>query len=405
MKTDNRNNILILGYYDRHNTGDDCFKVIISRMIERLNDQHDDANYVPFFRNPDDISSVYIYNPLLVLVGGGDIVNPYFVDRIKKLLEHFPPQKVALFSVGIPYQSCVTSKYLDFASTIFVRNASDVIFLQSKYQNNIKRIEYFPDLVHSLQNWLPRFRSKSSIYDFSNVGDRPIIGLCLTRTIYQQGYLAEYNNIELKLATVVENLVKIMNAHIVMIPFGINQGNNKENDIVLFDGILNNLNKDVRNHVTYIYPSDEIFDAGDPSVYISYLDEHVFPNLTMAVCARFHAHVLCLNHGIPILSIATTRKVFELLKQWGVSDTCSFSMKVSHLFSPIDFDVDDLLTSVNKILERREEISMKMTLKKQSVMAQLDLFTSKLNAFILNASDSRSAQMHQTSSEVSVSVP
>lgn len=185
--------ILVLGYYGSHNTGDDCF----SYIFDGLNKP--ECSYT--VKNPYKIQ--YIPNFVdLVIVGGGDVLNPYFMDRIKELMQTRPTVPAIAFSVGIPYPAVINREFLSVFKKIVLRNPLDVPFVK-KYHDNVS---YLPDMVYVLPKFVtnpPRFVLDKS---YTN------IGVYLTRTIYRNRYENDYVNLLQKFALLFNNLLKHYNS-------------------------------------------------------------------------------------------------------------------------------------------------------------------------------------------------
>lgn len=348
-------NIQVVGYYNKHNTGDDCFKLVMDAIAHE---------YCPgsklTFHNPYDIE--YLDGDR-VIVGGGDVINPYFIDRIKKIMP--PPDfnmKLSMISVGTPYTDCIHDNYLHMMNHVWTRNRNDVEFLVSK-ASTTSSVKYIPDIVHLLPSITPKKinhpRSPPKFVQSirENYPNKLIIAFCLTRTIYHKDYEQQYFNMLRKLAALLVKLINENDVHVVMIPFGINQRNDKENDMKLHEH-LSKLIRSVSEHVTFVKTNSDNFDQKDPWKYVLHID-NIFEYVNFAVLARFHAHVFCINHGIPFVSIATTRKVEQLLEQHDLIDK-KFNMALSPLYSPIDFDVNALHQKIIHEIENRATTSSRI---------------------------------------------
>lgn len=187
-----RKRILVLGYYGAHNTGDDAFAYI----FEALNKP--ECSYT--VKNPYKIN--YIPNYVdKVIVGGGDVLNPYFMERIKELFKTRRNIPAVAFSVGIPYPAVIDREFLSIFKKVVLRNPLDVPFVRKFHDNVI----YLPDLVYVLPKFIrsiPQFTIDKSYIN---------VGIYLTRTIYRRGYETEYFLLLQKLATLFTNILKHYN--------------------------------------------------------------------------------------------------------------------------------------------------------------------------------------------------
>ena len=114
-----KENILVLGYYDRGNLGDEQYKITIPLLLKTnsIVDYWDDIT----FKSPEDIVQIP-QETTIIIVGGGDVINDYFMKKIQKLAKNFTGRIYAL-SVGIPYSS--GTKYLYLFDHIYARSTTD----------------------------------------------------------------------------------------------------------------------------------------------------------------------------------------------------------------------------------------------------------------------------------------
>lgn len=360
--------IQVLGYYDKHNTGDDCFKVVFQWIASTFC-----PNVKLVFSNPYDIDKVSTKH---VIVGGGDIINPYFIEKIRKCICTAEDNDVSVISVGTPYRDCVTPGYLNFAKRVWTRNECDIEFLE---KTTYGKVAYFPDIVHLLPRLLPPKKSTNK-KEPGNVS----IAFCLTRTMYHRHYEKEYFNLVSKLSEVIRYMIGSGAAtEVILIPFGIDPRSKSENDCRLHDHIFEMLKGCPEiDKVSRVIPEQGVnFDTSNPMVYAEYVDT-IIREVDFAICARFHAHVFCMNRGVPFVSLSTTRKVQVLLDQWKVPDW-KFDMKLSQYFSPIDFDTNELIQFINEKLASRA--TMKAHLddhRNRVVMPLMDDFISQFTAIL-----------------------
>ena len=105
--------VLVIGYYDRKNIGDEAYKLALPLVLKTIKSIRfvcsDDIDKIP-----DDVTTV--------ICGGGDIINDYFMKKIQDLLKSFTGRVYAV-SVGIPYTDAV--KYLHVFDHIFARSSTD----------------------------------------------------------------------------------------------------------------------------------------------------------------------------------------------------------------------------------------------------------------------------------------
>ena len=131
--------ILIIGYFHRNNLGDDAFEHVW-RIYMKSN--FPNVNYQ--ITNLDDISFI---DPSvsLVLFGGGDLINDYFIPKLWNLMKDVTVPCYAI-GVGIPYPKLIDENYLDKFDYIIHRSQIDHYKLSQKYSSN--KYHWYPDLTY-----------------------------------------------------------------------------------------------------------------------------------------------------------------------------------------------------------------------------------------------------------------
>jgi hypothetical protein len=105
--------IAILGFYNRFNIGDDAYQIAFNLIFG--------SDFKLEFYCMDDIKAIPGHIDI-VICGGGDIINEYFMEKAEKILcEFYGP--VYAVSVGIPYEACVN--YLRLFDHVFARSTQD----------------------------------------------------------------------------------------------------------------------------------------------------------------------------------------------------------------------------------------------------------------------------------------
>jgi hypothetical protein len=106
---------LALGFYDRGNLGDEMFVEVFARNLTG------DITFVC----SDDCKSIPPGTDAII-VGGGDIVKPHFMDTVRRRIRDARfCGPMYLLSVGIPYTDATTLAYLRDYDHVFVRSAAD----------------------------------------------------------------------------------------------------------------------------------------------------------------------------------------------------------------------------------------------------------------------------------------
>ena len=134
----------IIGYYKHSNFGDEQYKTSMTKLFS----EYLQIDYSIEFIDCDCIYKENFYNDDIIIVGGGDILNPYFMDKIEKKFRNRQNIIIGL-SVGLPYASILvqTSK-LEILDYIFIRTVQDLDVFTKYFHKD--RIFYIPDVSYLL---------------------------------------------------------------------------------------------------------------------------------------------------------------------------------------------------------------------------------------------------------------
>ena len=142
------NHVLVLGFYDKQNLGDEMFKITIPKLF---------PNHELSFVSLDNIKKKCNYNGIYkaIIVGGGGIIADYFQKKIILAINGFTGPIIAL-SIGIPYPNLIEKGYLDIYDHVFIREKTDVRRIQSRLGTMYSH--YLPDVGFVLDK--PHFKLK-----------------------------------------------------------------------------------------------------------------------------------------------------------------------------------------------------------------------------------------------------
>ncbi len=334
-------NILVIGYYDRENLGDDVFKYCLSHYFDN---NWPISTYT--FTNIDNINYSHNYN--LILFGGGDLINDYFMSKMEPLLRDKSCPIYAI-GIGIPYPSLIDRGYLDNFDYIIHRNRVDQKLLKDKYDS---RSEWYPDIATLLLD-IPR--------SISMTGNRNTsvkkIGIFLSRHMYNKDDPTNYYKIVDSLSSFIENIANRTTLPtclrdtqpkyaIYLIPF-CTDGKVNHDDRLVNQDIYDRLSNKLDN--IYLYNGTLAKEC-----ILS-----TFESFHMTICMRFHAHIFSLLAKVPMLSIYSTRKVENLLTELG-SHEYSYPMKLDGNDYPISVDSDELISVFDYIETNRDSYVSKL---------------------------------------------
>ena len=124
--------IYIYGYYGYSNCGDEAFKCVFEKYFKEFEYKFTSPNNPP----PENPGK----NDLLIL-GGGNVIDPYFLNSIKNWSDR-------IFIVGVGISSIAGLDLLlpMNPKTCYVRNKSELDIIKASLPN----AEYTPDIVFSL---------------------------------------------------------------------------------------------------------------------------------------------------------------------------------------------------------------------------------------------------------------
>ncbi len=265
--------LLITGYYNKQNTGDDMFYIIAEKLF--INNK----KYKTTIKSIDDINNInnVICDAIVLFVG--ETLNEYFLEPISKLKEKNQNIKIYAFGVNIGEDIDYIKHYLIMFQYIIVRNQNDYNKIMNKF-NNLVPCYYVQDIVFS--NYIKAYKMKTV---------ENCIGLFLSQPKNRKiSYIDEYINI-------INYYVK--NNYVVKLFSMCYSDNINESDKILNNNIYNKLSNEVKKNVKIIH--DYCFW------------KHI-RTLKYAICERFHAHIISIIYNIPFISFANTGKVKDLLQ-------------------------------------------------------------------------------------------
>lgn len=281
-------NIAVIGYYYRHNLGDDTYVNVMTKYLpeHRLT-----------FICSDDLKNYSMEQYNGIIVGGGDIINEYYYKTIWPILEKFKGFKIAL-SIGIPFASLISKKYFKIFDHVFVRNYEHVRDVQKVI--GTYKAHYMPDLAFCLD--FPPKQNNDSIVAKAKT---PSCGIFMIQNL-------------MKFPLVVKDIIKLIyeiNRKYNIILYLFNTHNSGENDIYASNYIKDKIHSKIKrskgNHYDITVDSNR-YTPEEMLLKISKLD--------FAVCMRYHSHIFCMLANVPFISISSTHKTRSLMDQNKLSD-------------------------------------------------------------------------------------
>jgi Polysaccharide pyruvyl transferase len=173
---------------------------------EYFNRMWPNMNYV--ISNTDSLLELPL-DTYAVVLGGGDVINPYFVEKVRKLLNNLYETDSTLhvplyaIGVGIPYLSQIDQGSLDNFDYIIHRNKNDQDVLFDKYNNHVK---WFPDLAFLLPKYTTTNMIAPPFKELITTSNKKKIGVFLTRTMYNKNDPDSYDKITAQIAVFLTKL-------------------------------------------------------------------------------------------------------------------------------------------------------------------------------------------------------
>ena len=293
--------VLIVGYYGQWNLGDDAFLEAIPLILGQTLFTEISFRHVNQYAALQDVNQKYD----IVLVGGGDVVVPYFLDRIKE--NPFTNGPVLLFGAGITYPSCISLGHIDQFDKVLLRNTTDLRIAERRL--GIKHVHYIPDTVFALRRQPKLF---PSIKTASKRG-RPLAGFFPIAAMFEPNPDSEerQQHVLYQLAKCIKHVTQTHDVH--MVRFN-TSGKRSSDDKFVCEKLLQMCKDDVPVG-SLIYDDTHYKTPCDMLQCMSKFE--------INICMRFHAHVFSIVQQVPFVSLALTRKVRMLMDETGLAESCA----------------------------------------------------------------------------------
>ena len=273
--------VLVVGFYDRYNAGDEQYKTTIKEMLTGPGVA--DVSFVC----SDDLETVPSDTDVLVC-GGGEIVNEYFMSKIADVTRSFYGKMYAL-SVGIGYAS--EAHHLHMFDHVFPRSSGDcAIAIAEVGSENVTRI---PDAGFGFPKGTRATRAPSSVLRVAVMLANPVVR--------QAPAIADH---------VLAALCGLMGERrrrvaVDFVSFNSDPENETESDLAMNAELCDRawrLGLDARM-------STRVTASGIVGSLIAGYD--------LGVCGRYHAAVFCAATRTPFVVIGGTPKLDKLTRDLG----------------------------------------------------------------------------------------
>ena len=373
-------NIYVIGYYGHGNLGDESYKTTFDFMFKSFLPKNDLENYKITYLDCDTIKLNNFNDNDVIILGGGDILNDYFLDKIILKFRN-KPNKIIAVSVGVPYIDVVINTHkLNIIDYIFVRTKQDHDLFKEYFYSH--RIFYIPDLSYYLLN-LPKLKITNPTIDPKTVNilnklksikkDKKIVAITLSRHIKANSNIINenYDCFISSFSKFIKYLLTF-NYHVVFLPFNTNQGvsGNHENDIIIHNDIINL----IKSSNPTIINSESItnIDFSIDSSVILQLYDYFYVTIPM----RFHATLFSIYKCVPMLPIFTTRKIKNLLLD--INYKYSFPLNTDEHDLPLDINETILISKFAELINKIDAIQSDLNI------ANRDLFVKEFKPLFDN---------------------
>lgn len=311
--------IIIVGYYDHSNLGDELFRLAFEKLLN---------GHTLTFVDVDQLLNYNAFNYDAIVLGGGDVVNDYFIDKVWTWINKFKSGiRCYAYSVGIPFPSAINDGKINLFDYVVCRNREDMPALKSKL--GAYNVEYLPDFVFSLDV------KKKAIKVRNKVCVSLARQCCRDKKVFD------------KLVILLNNLSQ--NYEVVMIPFNTNTENINENDIKIA--------MDLKEKVPLLNVIQETLSMKE---VIRHYKESKF-----VLCMRLHSHVLSIMANTPFVSIYSTRKVKNMIYDYSLEEystpmilDCKYCKNVpggcascnQMCGTPVDFDLLSVEENIRNVI-------------------------------------------------------
>jgi hypothetical protein len=295
--------IFIFGYYGRGNLGDDffipSFTVLFAKIfgespktIENQECRRVEFNsFTLHFLHPEEILPKSI-TPNLIIVGGGDVLNEYFMKPLTENI--FPKFRCKKYAVGVGGDP----KYFSVFDGVWSRNS-------------IVGALFCPDLVFLPSIWRatpPKLSRRTSSIKFTSPSRRELNDSIqnlhhLVQTTERGGLLISLipkftPKFLISLSTLIARLAPSFN-FITFIVFSEEQNGN--NDMCAIEKVRSQLCRQRSSLNIRLMRYGVDFNTYSEAI-------RLFKDHSAAICMRFHSHILSVIAEVPFISLATTRK-------------------------------------------------------------------------------------------------
>ncbi len=319
-------NIIVTGYYEEKNLGDDLFEKIGKQIFsnEKIKQK---INKIEFMKIDKITSNDVYFNCDKLILFGGETMNDYFLDKIILFKKKNPNSEIHAFGVSCNQDYKTIQNKINIFDKIIFRNKKDCEYFEKRLG---KYVQYTPDIVFTMKYKKPLINHKRKKAGF-------FVAMPLYCNLSKKDKEIYLNNIR----ELINNLIK-KSYRIYFFPMCCNEKAN-EDDLILIKKITEVYNHDILKKFKFFESNTRI---------CKYIQK-----MKINFCWRFHSVVLSIIYNIPFIAFSETPKVQNILK---------------------DYNLEMLKYNLQKLEDKEECISYLLTNRK-NILNTLDKLYNELH--------------------------
>lgn len=316
--------VVVLGFYNRQNIGDDAYTVAFRTIFKDVKDLT--------FVSMDDITEIPEGTDIVVC-GGGDIINDYFMTKAQKFLNRFVGRVYAV-SVGIPFASC--AKYFHLFDHVFVRSMTDYDIATKEIGE--QNVTYCPDAAMCIP-----YKKDHLITNPNKLR----MAICLAQPLFynnpkKSSLVKSLSSCLIRLSNFLKNTHNI-DIEYHMLSFNFNENNTTECDKMINKSISKRLTED---GISVIYPEE----LENPESMLKYFAS----NIDISLCMRYHSVVFSLMTNTPFLAVFCSQKIANILRDAEYDPELTYSIPVDKQYRPSKIDEEELYNKLERLCTQKD---------------------------------------------------
>ena len=317
--------LIILGFFNRGNIGDQAYILPYKKLFGN--------HYDLVFQSVDD-AMVIPQTALAVILAGGDVVNEYFMSKMKRLLVSYKGP-CYVFSAGIPYADGL--RFIPYFDHVVCRSEQDVPAVSKLIGH--KNVSYLPDLTWLLKDVLPIPLPTTNKGGGNQLQAKKTMrfAICLAQPgFYKNAYEASMVDAIVKYVYALKHEYKDCEINLLSFNSSVYEG---ESDYVVNDKVFNKLSM-YTNIINC--KSSVLCDPIEMLKFISGMD--------ILVGMRYHSIMFAMITGVKFVAMYVTKKIDNLMTDAHLNE---FGYKLPHddKFMPTNIQHEILLRLTRKRLQ------------------------------------------------------